>query len=310
MRRICFLVYPGYSVMALAAVSVFETANQQTSSTLYELKFVSEQGGPIKTSSGMVLHTDTFSQEFGDTLVVGGGCLPNKIPERTITFLKSAPLRYRRVVAICNGAFLLAEAGLLDGRQVTTHWQDAPNLRKRYKQIKVDEDKIFINDGQIWTSAGMSAGVDLSLQLLEEDSGPDIAKVVARKLVVYHRRGGGQSQYSSLLEMSPASDRIQRVTSYIRENLQESLTVEELAQVAHLSPRQFSRSFLRETGVTPAKAVENLRVESARSLMEQSTLPVEKVAVETGFSNRNHMRRAFLRFFGQPPLVLRRNAQR
>lgn len=295
--------------MALAAVSVFETANHQYGSPLYELQFISEQGGPVKTSSGMVLHTDKFCQQYADTLVVGGGSLPKPIPDETVTFLQLAPQRYRRIVAICTGAFLLADVGLLDGRQATTHWHSAHDLRQRYGRVNVDEDKIFINDGQIWTSAGMSAGVDLSLQLLEDDHGPELAKAVARKLVVYHRRGGGQSQYSSLLEMSPKSDRIQKVMGYIRENLQQPLTVEELAEVAHLSPRQFSRSFHTETGQTPAKAVEKLRLESARSLMEESHHPIEKIALETGFNDRNHMRRAFLRVFGQPPQAMRRNVR-
>lgn len=306
MKRISFMVFPGYSVMALAAVSVFETANQQQGSALYDLRFFSEQGGPIKTSSGMVLHTEKLSDQQGDTLVVGGGNLPNPVPEGTLALLQAAPQHYRRVVAICTGAFLLAEAGLLDGRQATTHWQSAPDLRRQFSKVDVDDDKIFINDGQIWTSAGMSAGVDLCLQLVEEDNNPDLAKAVARKLVLYHRRGGGQSQYSSLLEMSPKSDRIQKVIAYIRENLQQPLTVEELAEIAHLSPRQFSRSFHAETGQTPAKAVEKLRAESARTLMEQSRHPIEKVALETGFSDRNQMRRAFLRVFGQSPQALRR----
>lgn len=309
MRRISFIVYPGYSVMALAAVSVFETANQLSQSAKYELQFISEQGGPVKTSSGMQLHTDKLGQQSGDTLVVGGGDLPKELPRQTIDFISTSPQHYRRVIAICTGAFLLAEAGLLDGRQATTHWHDARNLRNQYAQVKVDDDKIFIQDGQIWTSAGMTAGIDLCLQLLEDDQGAEFAKAVARKLVVYHRRGGGQSQFSSLLEMSPESDRIQKVITYVRENLNKPLAVEELAEVAHLSTRQFSRSFHTETGMTPAKAVENIRVETARSLLDESHHSIEQVARQTGFSDRNHMRRAFLRRFGQTPQSLKRTAR-
>ena len=155
----------------------------------------------------------------------------------------------------------------------------------------------------------MTAGIDLGLALIENDLGQDIAKVVARKLVVYHRRGGGQSQFSTLLELSPKSDRIQAALSYARDNLHKPLTVPDLADAANLSPRQFSRAFRAETGQSPAKAIENLRVESARNLMEQSRHPIEVVARQTGFNDRDQMRRAFVRTFGQPPQVLRRNAR-
>jgi transcriptional regulator GlxA family with amidase domain len=203
----------------------------------------------------------------------------------------------------------LAEAGLLDGRRATTHWTYARELQKRFPKAKIDEDRIFINDGPIWTSAGMSAGIDLALALVENDVGPDIAKSVARKLVLYHRRGGGQSQFSTLLELSPKSDRIQTALAFARANLHTPLTVPQLADAAHLSPRQFSRAFRAETGQSPAKAIENLRVEAARSLMEQSSHPIDVVARQTGFSDRDQMRRAFLRAFGQPPQVLRRTAR-
>jgi transcriptional regulator GlxA family with amidase domain len=204
---------------------------------------------------------------------------------------------------------VLAEAGLLDGRRVTTHWQHARDLQRQFPKVKMDEDRIFINDGPIWTSAGMTAGIDLGLALVENDLGPELAKSVARKLVVYHRRGGGQSQFSALLELTPKSDRIQTALVYARENLQKPLKVPDLADAAHLSPRQFSRAFHAETGQSPAKAIENLRVEAARNLMEQSRHSIDEVARQTGFSDRDHMRRAFLRAFGQSPQVLRRNAR-
>ena len=204
---------------------------------------------------------------------------------------------------------MLAEAGLLDGRRATTHWLYARELQRDYPKMKMDEDRIFINDGPIWTSAGMTAGVDLGLALIENDLGPELAKAVARKLVIYHRRGGGQSQFSTLLELSPKSDRIQAALAYARDNLHKPLTVPDLADAAHLSPRQFSRAFHAETGQSPAKAIENLRVEGARNLMEQSRHSIDEVARQTGFSDRDHMRRAFLRAFGQPPQVLRRNAR-
>jgi transcriptional regulator GlxA family with amidase domain len=215
----------------------------------------------------------------------------------------------RRVASICTGAFFLADAGVLDGRRATTHWYVARELRKRYPNIRMEEDRIFIIDGSVWTSAGMTAGVDLALAMVEKDLGAEVARAVARKLVVYHRRAGGQSQFSALLELEPKSDRIQRALVHARSNLKSALSVEELAEAAHLSPRQFSRAFRAETGQSPAKAVENLRLEAARLMMEQGRHPIDVVATETGFADRERMRRAFLRAFGQPPQAIRRNAQ-
>ena len=309
MRDIAFLVYPGYSLMALAIVTGFEVANAMEGGPYYDLHFVSERGGPVKTSAGMMLQTEVFTDKPFDTLVVGGATIPAPSTPGLIAFMRDAPKRHRRIAAVCTGAFVLAEAGLLDGRRATTHWMHARELQKAYPKAKMDEDRIFINDGPIWTSAGMTAGVDLGLALIENDLGIEISKAVARKLVIYHRRGGGQSQFSALLELSPKSDRIQAALAYARENLHKPLSVPDLAEAAHLSPRQFSRAFHAETGQSPAKAIENLRVEGARNLMEQSRHPIDVVARQTGFSDRDHMRRAFLRAFGQPPQVLRRNAR-
>jgi transcriptional regulator GlxA family with amidase domain len=314
MRSIAFVVYPGFSMMALAAVTAFEIANfYGTDGTdtepPYDLHFISETGGKVKTSVGVALETVPFGDMPFDTLIVGGALFHTASTPGMLAFLKDAPKRYRRIASICSGALVLAEAGLLDGRRCTTHWYHARDLQRRFPKVKMDEDRIFVNDGPIWTSAGNAAGLDLSLALIENDIGPELAKAVARNLVIYHRRGGGQSQFSTLLELNPKSDRIRSALSYARENLHKPLTVPVLAEAAHLSPRQFSRAFHSETGQSPAKAIENLRVESARSLMEHSRHPIEVVARETGFSDRDQMRRAFLRAFGQPPQVLRRNAR-
>jgi transcriptional regulator GlxA family with amidase domain len=309
MRDIAFLVYPGYSLMALAVSTGFEVANSIVDPAPYDLHFVSETGGPIRTSAGMLLQTEVFTDKPFDTLIVGGATVPAPFSPGLIDFVRAAPKRHRRIASVCTGAFVLAEAGLLNGRRATTHWLHARELQRNYPSMKMEEDRIFINDGPIWTSAGMTAGVDLGLALIENDLGPDLAKSVARKLVIYHRRGGGQSQFSALLELSPKSDRIQAALAYARGNLHRPLTVPDLADAARLSPRQFSRAFRAETGQSPAKAIENLRVEGARNLMEQSRHPIDEVARQTGFSDRDHMRRAFLRAFGQPPQVLRRNAR-
>lgn len=310
MRNIVLLAYPGASVMALAAVSAFETANLLDERPLYALRFLSETGGSVSTSVGMALNTDPIDGAGGDTLLVGGGVFPDPASDALLNYVRAAPDRFRRVASICTGAFLLAQAGLLDGRRATTHWLDAARLQSRFPNVRVEADRIFVQDGGVWTSAGMSAGVDLALQLIEDDQGRDRAKAVARKLVLYHRRGGGQSQFSSLIEMSPTSDRIRASLAFARENLRKPLTVSDLAAAAHLSPRQFSRSFQADTGQTPAKAIERLRVDAARGLLEDSSHSVDMVARETGFGDRNHMRRAFLRTVGQPPQALRRANKR
>jgi transcriptional regulator GlxA family with amidase domain len=253
--------------------------------------------------------TEPLDGRSFDTVIAGGSALPGALTPGVIKFLQRALRRCRRVAATCTGAFVLAEAGLLDGRRATTHWNVARELQARFPNVKVEEDRIFIIDGPVWTSAGMTAGIDLVLAMIEKDLGADLARAVARKLVVYHRRAGGQSQFSALLELEPKSDRIQGALAYAKRNLDKPLTVGQLAAAAYLSPRQFSRAFRAETGQSPAKAVENLRLEAARLIMERSRHPIEVVARQTGFADRDRMRRAFLRAFGQPPQVIRRNAR-
>lgn len=309
MQRVGFVVYPGFSMMALAAVPAFEVANLAAEEPIYDIHFVSEHGGPVGTSAGMNVETKAFGETPFDTLVIGGGTFVQPSTPGLIALVQRAAAQARRVAAICTGAFVLGEAGLLDGRRVTTHWMHARELQDRFPKCSTDADRIFINDGPIWTSAGMSAGIDLALALIEADLDHEVAKEIAKKLVLYHRRAGGQSQFSTLLDLDAKSDRIQAALNYAKQNLHRPLSVEELAEAAHLSPRQFSRVFHAETGQSPAKAVENLRVEAARVLMERSRHPLDSVADQTGFADRNRMRRAFLRAFGQPPQVIRRNAR-
>lgn len=309
MQRIGFVVYPGYSVMGLAAVTAFEIANIVGGAPVYDIRFLSEAGGPVRTSVGVEIATRAFGRERYDTLVVGGATVPMPSPLGLLDFLRRASRRSRRIAGICTGAHVLAEAGLLAGRRATTHWLYARDLQARHPDVLMEEDRIFINDGPVWTSAGMTAGIDLALALIEADLGPDLARSVARKLVVFHRRAGGQSQFSSLLELEPKSDRIRQALAYARENLRDVLTVPRLAAAAALSPRQFSRAFHAETGQSPAKAIETLRVEAARLMMEQGRHPLDVVARETGFSDRDQLRRAFLRAFGLPPQAIRRKAR-
>jgi transcriptional regulator GlxA family with amidase domain len=309
MKRIGLVVFPGFQILDLVAVSVFEVANMAAPAPAYEVQLLSERGGPVMSSSGVPVETRPFGKAAYDTVMVTGWLIPTPSSAGLLAFMNSASKASRRVASICTGAYVLAEAGLLDGRRATTHWAFARSMQSQFPKVKVQEDKIFIVDGSIWTSAGMTSCIDLCLAMVESDLGVDIARSVARKMVVYHRRTGGQSQFSALLELQPKSDRIQDALAYAKKNLKSDLSVEVLAEAARLSPRQFSRAFRSETGQSPAKAIENLRVEAARLLMEEARHPVDVIARETGFSDPERMRRAFLRAFGQPPQAIKRAAR-
>lgn len=309
MRHVGFIVYPGFQAIGLTASSVFEIANLLSETPAYELSVLSEGGGLVRGSAAVAVETRRLDDVSGyDTLIV---CVGNDLPQTSpgmLDLLRAAAPITRRIGAICTGAFVLAEAGLLRGRRATTHWTVARELARRFPDTVVDEDRIFVADQGVWTSAGMTAGLDLALAMVEEDLGAGLARSVARNMVLYHRRSGGQSQHSVLLELEPKSDRIQSALSYARSNLKSPLTLDDLAEAARLSSRQFSRAFREETGQTPAKAVERLRVEAARLMLEEGRHTVETVAYETGFGDRERMRRAFLRNFGLPPQAVRRIA--
>ena len=312
MHRVGFIVPRGFQLMSLAALTAFEIVNLPPADQRYDIHLLSEHGGPVRSSSGMMLETEAFGDPTFDTVIVGSITEMEMPPSdaSVIAFVREAAKASRRTASICSGAFVLAEAGLLNGRRATMHWAHAASFRIRFPDVKTEEDRIFINDGPIWTSAGMTAGIDLVLALIDNDLGPETAKMVDRLLVMNQRRMGGQKQHSALLDMTPKSDRIELVLAHIRQNLRNPLTIEELAAVANLSPRQFSRAFLAETGQSPAKAVEQLRLEAARFMIEEGRHTVNVVAQETGFADRERMRRAFLRTFGVPAEVLRRTARR
>lgn len=306
-HSIGFLLFPGFQVMSLSLATVFELANLQLGHPRYQVTFLSENGGGVASSIGATVETEAISEQMFDTLMVGASTgIPLASPALR-DYLCAAHARARRIAATCTGAFLLAQAGILEGRRATTHWFFAQRMREDYPRIKVEEDRIFILDGSVWTSAGMTAGLDLALAMVEKDLGREVARAVARKLVIYHRRAGGQSQFSALLELEPKSDRIQKALDYAKRNLHAPLPVEKLAEVVALSPRQFTRAFTAETGESPARAVERLRVETARLLLEQGRLSLDVIAQESGFPTRQRMRRAFLRTMGHPPQELRRH---
>ena len=310
MQRIGYIVVPDFQVMVFAGISVFEFANQTgAGGPHYDIHLLSEHGGPVRSSLGYSVMTEPLDDSHFDTIVVSSVIGVAPAGPAVTGFLQKSMRSSRRVASMCTGAFALAQAGILDDRRATTHWAYARALQASYPKVKVEEDRIFIIDGMVWTSAGMSAGMDLALAMVEKDLGPEIARLVAKKLVVFHRRAGGQLQHSALLELDAKTDRIQSALVYAKNNLHTALTVDELADAANLSPRQFSRAFRAETGQSPAKAVENLRVEAARLMMEQGRHAIDVVARETGFADRERMRRAFLRAFGQPPQVIRRNSR-
>jgi transcriptional regulator GlxA family with amidase domain len=309
--RIGLVAFPGFHVMSFAAMSVFETANSELRDHRYDVHFLSEDGGPVRTSAGILIETEAFDESLFDTLIIGGTTEQSFRPsEGMLAFLRNAPNISRRLAATCVGVFTLAETGILDGKRVTTHWDYARELQRRFPMVRVEEDRIFVIDGSLWTSAGMTATMDLVLAMIERDIGPEVARRVAKRMVIPYRRTGGQSQFSALSQLEPKSDRIQTALAFAKGNLHTKLTVETLAEAAHLSPRQFTRAFAAETGESPAKAIEKLRLEAARLMLEDSRHPIESIARQTGFANRERIRRAFVRAFGVPPQAMRRQARR
>ena len=226
--------------------------------------------------------------------------------EDILAFVKARAPSLSRLASVCSGAFILAAAKLLDGRRATTHWGRTQEFAAKFPNVRLEPDRIFTRDGAIWTSAGITAGIDLSLALIAEDLGEEIARKTAQQLVVYRRRPGGQSQFSALLEMERPEGRFGALIGWARERLGEDLSIDRLAERAKMSPRNFCRRFAEETGVSPARAIERLRVEAAREKIEGSETPIELVAEIFGFNDPERMRRAFLRAFGQPPQALRR----
>ena len=262
--RVGLIVPPGFQLVSFAPLSVFEIANTVLDEPLYDVRILSEAGGRIPNMFGMEIDTARMGDTAFDTLLVGA---PPEVRPSTpglVTALHAAIKNSRRIASISIGSFTLAEAGLLDGRRATTHWAFAKDLKERFPKVTVEMDSIFIADGPIWTSAGMMAGIDLALGLIERDIGAEKARATARTLLVDHRRAGGQSQHSALLEMDAKSDRVQDSLSFARRNLRARLSVADLADAARLSPRQFSRVFHAETGLAPAKAVETSPARSCK----------------------------------------------
>ena len=312
-HTIGIFVVPNFQLLdAAGPIAAFELASRDTSPPAYRLRVLAREPGLVVSSSGVTLVAEGLRASARlDTLIVAGGPGARETaPDGdTLALIRATAVTARRVASVCTGAFLLAAAGLLDGKRATTHWRRAASLAGLYPQIRVEPDRIFVRDGNLWTSAGITAGIDLALALIADDLGDAVAKRTAQQLIVHHRRPGGQSQFSALLELEQPGGRFGELLDWARERLHEPMPVERLAERGAMSPRHFARAFAAETGVTPAKAIERLRLEVARSRVEAGIEPIDRIAERTGFGDPERMRRAFIRAFGQPPQALRRAAR-
>jgi transcriptional regulator GlxA family with amidase domain len=316
-RQVVMVAFPDAQILDVTGpLEVFSMASQAlaqrgSADGGYRIALAARRSGPVRCSSGLELVADTaFDRLRGpiDTLVVAGGegTRAAVADGALVAWIARAGARSRRVAGVCTGAFLLARAGLLDGRRATTHWNSAETLARAFPAVRVEADPIWVRDGNVYTSAGVTAGMDLALALVEEDHGREVALAVARRLVLFLKRPGGQSQFSTqlagqLCDRAPLRD----LQAWIADHPAADLSVGALARRVAMSPRHFARVFAREMGVTPARYVERARVEVARRRLEESGLGVEGVAAESGFGSAETMRRAFLRNLSVNPVEYR-----
>jgi transcriptional regulator GlxA family with amidase domain len=300
-REIVFLVFPDFQILDLTGpLEVFSQAERMHPGS-YTLRTVALDPGPVTASCGLSLCAEQvpdFEAGTVDTLVVvgGRGTHPAMRDERLAAWIAEAAKRVQRVTSVCSGAFLLAQAGVLDGRRATTHWGSCAELAAQFPAVTVDAEPIFVNDGPVWTSAGVTAGIDLALALVEADQGSALARAIARQLVVFVQRPGGQAQFSAqLAAQRPVREPLRTVQSYIAEHPNADLSVPALAERAGMSERHFARVFRAETGRSPASHVEAVRVETARRLLETTPDGLDRIARAAGFGTIATMHRAFRR---------------
>ena len=320
-HRVAAVTFAGGQILDVTGpLEVFSRAERwlrddgRVTDPVYRVEVLAKNAGPVAMSSGveLVARRAYSSQARVDTLIVCGGVGTDaaRHDRELIYWLARQPSRVDRLASVCTGAFLLAEAGLLDGRRATTHWSWCGRLAREFPSVSVEPDAIYVRDGGIYTSAGVTAGIDLALAMVEEDWGRDVALGVARELVVFLKRPGGQSQFSRhLATLEPAPRPIRELELWVLENLAADLAVEALADRVHMSPRNFARVFRRETGMTPAKFVEAARVEEARRRLESTPSTTAAIATACGFGTTESMRRAFLRHLGIGPADYRRRFQ-
>ncbi|MEU9416633.1 GlxA family transcriptional regulator [Streptomyces sp. NPDC048272] len=311
-RNVLVVLYDGVqSLDVTGPVEVFAAVARFPGRRGYEIRTVSPGGTPVRTSSGLTLVPDgdleSARPDAGTTLLVPGGRYTGDFEPRITEWLRVHGGHAGRLVSVCTGGLLLAEAGLLDGHRATTHWVVCDQMARAYPAVTVEPDPIYVRDGRVTTSAGVTAGIDLALALVEEDHGRNTALVIARHLVVFLRRPGNQAQFSAQLAAQTARrEPLRDVQQWIAEHPGEDLGVEALAARAALSPRHFARAFQAETGVTPGRYVERVRVEHARRLLEEGAEGVAQISRACGYGTPEALRRAFVRTLGQSPAEYRR----
>ncbi|GLH74785.1 transcriptional regulator [Geothrix limicola] len=313
-RRIAMLAFPEVQVLdVMGPLEVFSRTSRwlvdqgRAKQPVYTVEIIGLKHGAFLTSSGLRLHADHAFAEVGgglDTLLVAGGVGVAKVRTQRplLAWIRAQAGKVRRLASICTGAFLLAEAGLLKGRRGTTHWNHCEAFARAYPDVALEPDTIFVKDGSIYTSGGVTAGMDLALALVEEDHGREVALAVARELVMFLKRPGGQAQFSAQLSVQLAEQEpLRDLQAYIQDHPSADLSVERLARRVGMSPRNFARRFTEEVGQTPARFVASVRVETARRLLEESSETLEWICEASGLGTPESMRRAFLRTLGIPP---------
>ncbi|WP_344464810.1 GlxA family transcriptional regulator [Kitasatospora kazusensis] len=323
-RNVLFILYDGVVALdAAGPLEVFAAANAYAAGhppatpdgAAYRIRTASAHGRAVRTTSGLTLSPDLDLQAapLPHTVVVPGGSTApdgSVVPDAdAVAWLRGNARRCRRIASVCTGAFLLAEAGLLNGRRATTHWSRTAELAARHPGVRVEDEPIFVRDGRVWTSAGITSGIDLALALVEEDLGRDASLTIARHLVVFLRRHGNQQQFSTQLRAQSAErPGLREVQQWIADHPDSDLGIEALARRANLSPRHFTRAFTAETGIPPGRYVDRTRLETARRLLEDSTDSIEHIARRAGYPTQEAMRRAFHRTLGLSPLQYRAKA--
>jgi transcriptional regulator GlxA family with amidase domain len=309
-RIIDVLAFPAVQLLDVTGpLQVFATANDHVveagGEPPYVLRVVAQGGRSVMSSAGLGIAADPLPpiDEALDTLIIAGGIGVEAAAADPVLvdWVRERASRARRVASVCTGAFLLAASGVLDGRRAATHWSCCAELARRFPAVRVEADPIFVHDGPVWTSAGVTAGIDLALALLEEDLGRTMALAVARYLVVFLKRPGGQAQFSAALSLQAADDKFGALHDWISQHLADNISLPVLASQAGMSERSFSRHYAEATGLTPAHAVERLRVEAARRLLSESRLPVKRISQRCGFGSEETMRRSFLRLLATTP---------
>jgi transcriptional regulator GlxA family with amidase domain len=309
-RVVEVLAYPSVQLLDVTGpLQVFASANdhvaQAGGTPPYILRVVAKGGQGVTATAGLGIATSPLPRAATalDTLIIAGGPGVDAAAADTvlIDWIRQRSKKARRVASVCTGAFLLGASGALDGRRAVTHWSCCAELGRRFPAVRVERDPIFVRDGSIWTSAGVTAGIDLALALVEEDLGRTTALAVARYLVVFLKRPGGQAQFSEALSMQSAEDEFGVLHEWINKHLSDDLSLAMLADRAGMSERSFSRHYAEAAGVTPARAIERLRVEAARRLLSESRLPVKRISQRCGFGSEETMRRSFLRVLSATP---------